>query len=371
MRKIGIFLYSMAAGGAERVVSNLLTELVKRYKIYLILMNDTIFYDLPKEVEVVFLEKSNPNESGVLKFAKLPFLGVKLKQICQNLELELLFALMNRPCYAAGFSRIFGLKIPIIMSERSTPSVLYKDDFKGKINKNLIKFLYKKADFIFANSSGNLADLRENFGILDEKSQILHNAIDIDFMQKLAKEPVDEPSLSYFLSIGRLDYGKNHQMTIKAYSKLKNKDKKLLIIGNGELKNELENLIKSLNLTQNVRLLGHQKNPYKYIKNCYAFLCASSFEGFSNVLLEALALGKFIISTDHKSGARELLGDDEYGILFGVGDEDCMKNKMEIALNDENLVKIYQNRAFDRALLFDKAEISKKLCEKIDELCEK
>ena len=79
MKKLAVFIYSMAGGGAERVVSNLLSELVGRYEIYLILMNDRIAYPIPHDVKIYYLENSNPFENGLIKFAKLPFLALKYK----------------------------------------------------------------------------------------------------------------------------------------------------------------------------------------------------------------------------------------------------------------------------------------------------
>ena len=151
---------------------------------------------------------------------------------------------------------------------------------------------------------------------------------------------------------------------------LKNNNKNLLILGEGILKEYLQNLINELDLQNRVFLLGFDKNPYKYLSKCYAFVFLSRFEGFSNALIEALVCEKCIISSEHKSGARELLGDDEYGILVWVDDENSTLNAMQKILDDESYVKFYEKKAKIRALDFDKKEISKKLIEKIDEIYE-
>ena len=150
-------------------------------------------------------------------------------------------------------------------------------------------------------------------------------------------------------------------MLIKIIANLKDERATLGILGKGPLQGELQNLIDELGVGERVKLLGTDKNPFKFIKNAQCFLCASRFEGFSNVLLEALACKKFIISTNHKSGARELLGDDEYGVLVPVDDEKAMDSAMRRALEDENLRRDYEKRAYGRVVKFDKNAVAAQL----------
>ncbi|MDA3048350.1 N-acetylgalactosamine-N,N'-diacetylbacillosaminyl-diphospho-undecaprenol 4-alpha-N-acetylgalactosaminyltransferase [Campylobacter sp. JMF_08 NE1] len=368
MKKLSVFIYSMAGGGAERVVSNLLPELCRAYEVHLILMNDRIFYEIPNSVQVHFIEKSAPFENGLKKLIKLPFLGLKYKNLCKRLDIDIHFVWMNRPCYVAGFARIFGDKKPLIINECSTPSVLYKEpNFKSKISKFLLRWLYPKADFIYPNSLGNLADLRDNFGINPAKMGVLYNALNLDEIAQKACEQVEQKK-PFFLSVGRLDAGKNHELLIRAYAKLKNCDKDLLILGDGVLREHLQNLINELNLASRVKLLGFDNNPYKYMSKCYAFVFVSLFEGFSNALIEALACGKLVISSDHQSGARELLGDDEWGVLVGVNGEESTIKAMQKAIDEPEFVKIYEKKAKIRAAFFDKKKISKDLILKIEEI---
>lgn len=150
-------------------------------------------------------------------------------------------------------------------------------------------------------------------------------------------------------------------MLIRIIANLNDPRATLGILGKGALKGELENLIKKLGVSERVKLLGVDNNPFKFIKNAECLVCASRFEGFSNVLLEALACEKFIISTDHKSGARELLGDNLYGVLVGVDDEEAMRAAMQKALDDENLRKDYEKKAYNRVKNFDKTAITNEL----------
>lgn len=368
MKKLAVFIYSMAGGGAERVVSNLLSELVGRYEIYLILMNDRIAYPIPHDVKIYYLENSKPFENGLIKFAKLPFLALKYKRLCRALGVDLHFVWMNRPCYVAALARILGDKRPLVLNECSTPSVLYaSNNLKSKISKFLLKWLYPKGDFIYPNSLGNLADLRDNFGIDERKMRVLYNALDLDDIARKSSEPIEFKG-EFFLSVGRLDSGKNHELLIRAYARLKNCDKSLIILGDGILRSRLENLIKELNLEDRVFLPGFDNNPYKYISKCYAFVFVSLFEGFSNALIEALACGKLVITSEHKSGAKELIGENEWGYLVPVGDQDATQKAMQRAIDEPNFVKFYEKNAIIRAKEFDKKIIAKNLINELEEI---
>ena len=136
------------------------------------------------------------------------------------------------------------------------------------------------------------------------------------------------------------------------------------------LRAELEALIEELGLIGRVKLLGFDANPYKYMVRCYAFVFVSLFEGFSNALIEALACGKLVISSDHQSGARELMGQSEWGVLVGVNDLESTQAAMQKALDDENYVKFYEKKAKIRASFFDKKRIASELIAKIEQIDE-
>ncbi|WP_299028616.1 glycosyltransferase [uncultured Campylobacter sp.] len=365
MKKLAVFLYSMGPGGAERVVSNLLPALCGKYEVHLVLMSEVVAYEIPSAVKIHFLERSDPYESGVKKLFRLAFalpsLALKYKKLCENLGIDAHFVLMNRPCYIALLARIAGVKGRMVISERSCPSVIYKSGLSGLANRILVKALYPRADLILANAQGNAEDLVQNFGCDREKTKVLYNAVDLAAIKTLADEPIEGKFKPFFLNIGRLDSGKNQAMLIKIIANLNDERATLGILGKGPLQGELQNLIDELGVSERVKLLGTDKNPFKFIRNAECFLCASRFEGFSNVLLEALACERFIISTDHKSGARELLGDDKYGILVPVDDEKAMESAMRRALDDENLRQAYEKRAYGRVAKFDRNAVAAQL----------
>ena len=372
-QKLSILIYSLASGGAERVVSTLLEELKKKFDITLVLMNDTIFYNIPEDVHVEYMEKSSNLESGIIKLIKLPFLAFKYKKLCKSKNIDISLSFMNRPNYINIFAKILGMKSKVIISERAMPSLQHKSGIQGKINKFLISSIYKHADVITANSIGNSKDLENNFNCKNVIT--ISNPFDLENIKLLAKEEIDFRDDKFtFVTVGRLDVGKNHKLMLEA---IKNIDAKLYMIGDGELRDELEEYIIDNLLQEKVKLLGKQKNPYKYISKSDCFIFSSSHEGFPNVILEALSCSIPIISTDCQSGPREILSPSsditlqlendieisKYGLLTPVNDAKSLEKAMKLFMNDKNKLDDYKLKAFDRANDFNKNKIIKEWLE--------
>ena len=346
MKNLSILIYSLGSGGAERVLSLLLPTFTKHYRVHLVLMADIIHYKIPKEVEVTFLEESKVDENQILKLLKLPILGYKYKKFCEENKIDISFSFMNRPNYINVFSKIFGGKAKTVISERAMPSLEYGGGgFKSIINRVLIKKLYPKADKIIANSEANKKDLTDNFNIEKEKIKRIYNPIDIDFVDIHKMEKVDfDFSRFTYITIGRLDEGKNHKMMINAFSKIIDKDSQLVIIGYGELEGKLSRYIDYLGLASRVFLVGRQENPYKWLYRSDCFLFTSLHEGFPNVILEALACELFIISTNPNGVVEEIVG-REYGVL--VKDEQELTKAMENIKKPKNQRKRAEEFSLD------------------------
>jgi glycosyltransferase involved in cell wall biosynthesis len=124
------------------------------------------------------------------------------------------------------------------------------------------------------------------------------------------------------LAVGRLTVEKDYPTLIKAFSILSEKNNfRLIILGEGKKRSELESLIKRLELQEKIDLPGFTRNPYVYMRNCDIFVLSSATEGFPNTLIEAMACGTPVVSTDCPSGPREILDNGKFGKLVKVGDE--------------------------------------------------
>jgi len=372
-KRLSILIYSLANGGAERVVSILLNDLKDIYDINLFLMCDNIFYCVPDNVKITFLEKSSVDENGIKKLLKLPFLSYRYKKLNKS---DVSLSFMNRPNYINIISKILGMKGKVVISERSMPSLQHKSGMQGKINKVLISRLYNFADIVASNSKGNSIDLEKNFGI--KGVRVISNLIDVAEIIRLSKNDVSIKFGGFtFVTIGRLDVGKNHKLLIRA---IKDINAKLYIIGNGTLKSDLEKEISNNNVGNKVFLLGKQKNPYKYLSTADCFIFGSSHEGFPNVLLEALACKLPVISTDCQSGPREILAPNsdvnfqltegvelsEYGILTTINDAKSLQEAMLKMMDNSDLRDSYKKKALDRARYFDKDKVMKKFLDLIE-----
>jgi len=357
MRKIVILINSLESGGAERVVSNLLNDFVDRYDCYLILIHKNIFYTLDSRVKILNLNEQK-NLLGIKKFLRLPILAYKLSKLIKEYKFDQVISFLSRSNYINILSNIL-IKHETIINERAMPSLQYEYGINGKINKILIKTLYPRACLCLSNSYGNMIDLKNNFNVV--KIEYIHNLFDIETIEELSKKDIEFQKKRFtFVTVGRLDSGKNHKLLIEA---VKDFNADLWIIGDGELKEGLQKYINELNLNDKVYLLGKKENPFSFLSKADCFVFSSNYEGFPNVLVEALACGLPIISTDCQSGPREILAPTsnisfqlndkiefaEYGVLTPIKNVEKLKEEMNLMINDENLRKNYQDKAKQRA----------------------
>jgi N-acetylgalactosamine-N,N'-diacetylbacillosaminyl-diphospho-undecaprenol 4-alpha-N-acetylgalactosaminyltransferase len=377
-KNLSIFIYSLGSGGAERVVSILLNELKNKYNITLILMNDTIFYEIPENINVIFLENANAFENGIKKLLKLPFLSWKYSKIIKQNKIDISLSLLTRPNYINVISKLFNNQAKIIISERSFLSEEFKKlNFHSLVSKFLVRLIYKYADFAIAISKGSMVDLIKNFNFPKNKVEVIYNPIDLDYIKQNAVIIDNDTNLINFnkftfITVGRLVSGKNHKQIIEAMHYLKNYNCQLLIIGDGEELRNLIKLVEKYKLKNYVIFLGKQKNPFKFLSKSNCFVFASQHESFGNVLLEALACELPVISTDCLSGPREILAPGteyknlndieiaEYGILTPINDVEKLAKAMKLMYENKELRYNFKNKVKIRAKDFEVNKIIKK-----------
>lgn len=369
--KIFIFINTLGFGGAERVVSQLLAHLQNDFEIHLALLTKIIDYEVPQNIKIFDL-KQPFSENGIVTLLKLPLLSLKLKRYCKKNEIHTSISFLNRPCYINGIMRgLFGFKGKIIMCERTHQSTLFENDtlLYKTISSTLIKYAYNKADLVLTNSIIMKDDLIENFNI-NVPIEVIYNPIDIAAVKLKSQESHSlqfKPDTFYFISVGGFRREKNYSLLLKAFSLLKNLPVKLIIVGGGELENVLKQKAADLDLGDKVIFAGFDANPYKYIIDSDCLVLSSYVEGFPNVILEALVCGKSVISTDCKSGPREILAPKtdinfqisegyeiaEYGILTSVKSAVDIAAAMKRIYEDKELKNEFENKALERASDFD------------------
>lgn len=217
----------------------------------------------------------------------------------------------------------------------------FKNSFFNKIN---------RFDYICTVSEEMRVQLKEIFPNLTNKQVTVYNPIDFETIENKACEKgdltSDEEKLlnsSYICSVGRLDEGqKDFNTLINAYTNLKGKNKiseKLVLVGDGPDREKLENLVKKLNLKDDIVFLGKKSNPYIWMKNSKAFILSSKYEGLPTVLIEALILDVPSISANCLTGPVEILENGKNGELFNIGNIKELEEKILIILNKREKIK--------------------------------
>ncbi|MCT7592478.1 glycosyltransferase [Aliarcobacter butzleri] len=362
-KKIVIFINSLDGGGAERVISTLLNNLVEKYECHLILMENKISYELDSRINIISLDEKS-NQNGIVKLLRLPIISYKLSKVIKKHNFSQITSFLYRANYVNILAKYLS-KHKCIISERIAPSSMYEDkSISSTISKFLIRNLYNKADKIIPVSKAIENDLIKNFGIYI-KQEVIYNPYNIEQIEQLSKENVSYiiDRKKSIITVGSLGKRKNHSLLINAFSKIDDKEYKLYILGKGKEESNLKSLVSELRLNERVIFLGFDNNPYKYLSKCGIFVLASNSEGFPNVLAEAMVCGCSIISTDCLSGPREILAPNsdvnfqlennielaEYGILTPIKNVEKMKESMNMIVDDESLRKSYQDKAKQRA----------------------
>ncbi len=179
-----------------------------------------------------------------------------------------------------------------------------------------------------------------------KKINVIYNGLDIGKIKSLSEEKISKEEFCWndkyptIIGVGRLTQQKSFDVLIRAFAQIIHKHKKhinLLLVGDGELRSNLENLVYKLNIKKFVYFLGWQDNPFKFMKNSDVFVLSSKYEGLPTVLIEAMACGTPVVSTDCPSGPSEILENGKYGKLVPVGDINALSKAIEETL--ENPIK--------------------------------
>ena len=226
------------------------------------------------------------------------------------------------------------LFLPVLSRSNSSPSGWSNNPFKQKI----FSFFFKKADEIIVNSNDFKKEMDYRYSI---NTKCILNPFKFNEITKLSNvkmKSIFSKNVLKLISVGRLTDQKDFITLCAAIKNIKIKKVELIIIGKGLKKNEIEYYIKKNDLTDKIKLLGYQANPFKFIKKADIFILTSKFEGSPNVLVEAQFLKKYVISTNCPTGPKEILGNGKFGSLVKTG-------------NYKKIAKIIDNFSFNRSVI--------------------
>jgi glycosyltransferase involved in cell wall biosynthesis len=200
---------------------------------------------------------------------------------------------------------------------------------------------YARADAIVAVSSGVAANLREKCRLAPGRIRVIYNPVVTPGFEAHAQALVEHPWFApgqpekVILAVGRLTEQKDFPTLLRAFALLrKRRPARLMILGDGEERSSLTALADHLGITANVALPGFVTNPYPYMKGAGVFVLSSTYEGLPGVLIEALACGCPLVSTDCQSGPREILENGRWGRLVPVGDPVTLADAIDAVLTN-------------------------------------
>jgi len=359
--KIAFIINSLKGGGAERVLQILSAYLAKGgYDIHIILLEkEKLAYDIDERINIITL-KTSILAKGNGKIIFIPFQSFELYKTLKELQIDYAISFLVRANLVFSFTKIFSNRRVVISQRNYTEREYGGKSFKNRIMNFLIKKFYKKADSIVVISEGIKESLVRYYQLPEEKIVKIYNPIDLNKAVTINTHKEEKlkinfsEDLFYFITIGRLIPQKDHQTLLYAFGKIHSEypKSKLLILGEGAGRKNLESIIAKLHLEDSVSLVGFVKNPFDYLQRSDIFVLSSQYEGFGNVLVEAMALGLPVLSTDCPSGPDEILSNGKYGLLTQVGHSDELALAMKKML-DKNKQKEYKMKSLERAKDFD------------------
>jgi len=351
--KVMFIIPNLGSGGAERVVVNLCKGLTDYEKVVLI-FEEVIKQDV--EANIISIN-SPPSKSLLKKLLNFPIRYLKIRKMKKETKPSFVISLAEPSNLFNILTKMDNQKT-ILSFHYNYTEFFQKDPSLGRgIKRSILKILYviafktiyNKANLTVAVSRDVAEDLIKNYGINSDKIKVIYNPYPIDEIKELAKEPLGNYEEIFkhpvLITAGRLTKQKGQWYLLRIFKALKekHKDLKLVILGEGDLKDYLVGLSEELGLKTyvwdrselsesfDVYFLGFQKNPFKFIARSKLFVFPSLWEGFPNALVEAMACGVPVVSSDCRSGPREILAPNtdfnyqtqkpefaEYGVLMPV-----------------------------------------------------
>jgi glycosyltransferase involved in cell wall biosynthesis len=366
MTKLFILITSLAGGGAERVASELSLHLNSNFQRRIVTLTNNISYTSNEDPISMDLKLNSKSFflsiyefiQGVTKYRKL----IKNNKPNVSLSFLVLDNIINI------LSNIGNPKTKTIVSVHVSLSRKFNSHRLFPFIRVFIKILYNYADLVLAVSEGVKKEIINDFGIEEKKVKVVYNPVDINKIEKLSQEEIHDEKwfaehIPIIINVGRLAKPKGQWHLIRSFSHVQKKVKcRLCIVGDGPLKSKLETLVHELNLSDDVKFLGWKENPFKYIHKSSLFVLSSLSEALPYALIEAMACGCPVISTDCKHGPREILNGGHTGILISPFDgriydskdpltleEIELGDKILSLLNDKKLRIYYSSKARERS----------------------
>lgn len=335
-------------GGAERVASLIVNGLsaIEGNEVHVCVFEDSNNYNMQKDRIVFHLLTDSKRGHLTNAWLKIRNLANVIKQT----KADVIFSfgpIMAGYVYLA--KKLSGCKsLKVIDSERNDPRKEPVEDWKKKVR----NYCYNRSDILVCQTQMAVDLLRNQYGVRT-KAVIIPNPITPNLPEWNGQHSKD------IITAARLTEQKNLPMLINAFEKLHHDfpEYRLIIYGEGELREALTSMIKDKNMSNNILLPGFAKNIHEVMKNSFMYVSSSDYEGISNSMLESLGIGLPIVCTDCPvGGARMYINDGENGLLTPVGDKDALYRAMKRMIEEDGLATkcSVASRAINQLLTLEK-----------------
>ncbi len=328
-RSVGIYLTSMTIGGAERVALDLSSGLSGQgYDVDLVLVDASgdLLDEVPDDVSIVDLEASRVVTSLF-----------PLRRYLTSREPDVLYSMMTEPNLTAiAAHQLASTNTRLVISEHNMLSHSI-DTIKDRLVTFGAWASYPFSDHAVAVSNGVRDDLLDKTRLKHDSISMIYNPVRVESIREQASEPVDhewlaDESLKVVLSGGRHEPQKGFDTLLDAFARLEHDDVRLVLFGKGPETEALQCQAIELGISDHVSFSGFVDNPYSYMSAADVFVLSSVHEGFGLVLIEAMACGCQVVSTDCESGPDEILESGKYGSLVPVGDDELLADRIKKTL---------------------------------------
>jgi glycosyltransferase involved in cell wall biosynthesis len=332
-QRVAIFTANMDGGGAERAMAKLAGGIAEQgYDVDLVLSRAEGHYlaEVPDTVRIVDLDASRVLTS-------IPALIRYLRRERPAAMLTSMNYVNVVGIWARALARV---EIRLVVNEQNALSLEAANSprRRHRLLPRLIGRFYPWADRIVSVARGTADDLARTTGVPRERIEVVHNPIVTPQLMELAKASLDHPWFRpgeppVVVSVGRLSQQKDFGTLLRAFARVRDRrPARLVILGEGPERRNLETLVAELGLDAAASLPGWVANPYPWMTRAGAYVLSSRWEGLPSVLIEALYCGVPIVATDCLSGPREILDDGEHGLLVPVGNVEELARGIESAL---------------------------------------
>lgn len=327
---VAVLLTSFRGGGAEKAMVRLANGLSGR----------------AFEIELLVVDSEGPNKQLVSSSVKtiewnkgsVSKCLLDLKNYLVKSKPDVVITTGLHACVILSIAHLIARSKAKIVAREALPlSIELK---QGRILRILSRFFYPRFDAMVSMTECQADDRRGSIKPSQKTHQlVIPNSVDWDLIRALRTQPmlpslqegyIDKP---YILAMGRLIEQKQFEILIEAFASLKDRiPHNLIILGDGQLREELLQLSVELGIEHRVWLAGYTVNPYPFLEHADLYVLCSEFEGMPNALIDAVAMGKAIVATDCKCGPREVLNGVDYSRIVPVGDVETLKCEMEASI---------------------------------------